>query len=196
MLPAGTIIVHAGPASLPVLPSAEPAASADALPESELIVVTVVTPPLLLLLPELDLPELLEVPELEGIPELEPLAPDPDPMDIIPVPEEPELPATPELEPEPPGIISPASGRSGESDEPQPLNKPRRAVANTTELRMVLPPVTVMIPGETERADALAHAFGRWLIQQILTLGDGHKGPLSPDLRISSAGMLTPGVEI
>jgi hypothetical protein len=121
-------------------------------------VVTVVTP-LLLVLPELDLPELLEDPELEEIPELEFVAPDPDPMDIIPVPDEPEPPVEPELEPESPSIIRPASGRSGESDEPQPLNKPRRAVANTTELRMVLPPVTVMIPGETEPVDALAYAW-------------------------------------
>ena len=149
-------MLHTGPASTPVLPSAEPAPSADALPASELIVV----PPLLLVLPELDPPELLDVPELEGIPELEPRSPDPDPLDdVIPVPEEPEPPVKPELEPEPPGMFCPASGRSGEPDEPQPLNETTRAVANTTELRMVLPPVTVMIPGETERIDALAYSW-------------------------------------
>jgi hypothetical protein len=150
---------------------------------SELIVVT----PLLLVLPELDLPELLEVPELEGIPELEPVAPDPDPMNVIPVPEEPELPGKPELDPEPPGMVRPASGRSGESDEPQPLNKPRTAVANTTELRMVLPPVTVMTSDETD-ASMLYHTFGKWLFQLSVILGDRHKRSLSSDLRISSAG--------
>ena len=155
MLPAVTILVHAGPAS-PALPSPEPAPS-DALPESEVMVVTVVTP-VPLLLPDPELPEPLEVPELEWVPELELVAPDPDPVDVIPMPEEPELPVEPELEPIAPFMTCPASGReSGEPDEPQPLNEPRRAVANTTELRMVLPPVIVMIPGETERVEGLAY---------------------------------------
>ena len=153
-------MLHTGPAS-PVLPSPAPAPSADALPASEVMVVAVVTPLLVALPPELDVPELLEVPELEDIPELKPLAPDPDPMDVIPVTEELELPVTPELEPEPRGMICPPSGRSGEPDEPQPLNKPRRVVVNTTDLRMVLPPVTVMIPDETERVDRLAYFWKR-----------------------------------
>jgi hypothetical protein len=123
------------------------------MPESELIEVT----PLLLVLPEL-----LEVPELDDIPELEPAGR----LDVIPVPEEPEPPVGPELEAEAPFMLTPASGReSGEPDEPQPLNKPTRAVVNTTELRMVLPPVTVMVPSRNRTRRCFSIFLGKWLFR-------------------------------